>query len=270
MHQEGVIHKVNKTKKSKTPTIYGGYDASQAIANYVAYVLVVDKNGRQGTCTGIVISDDQILTNAHCFYANGYPSVRNVRIWVGHRRFSSMTTRNVYSVWAVHVYEDYDEKNTFGDLAIVTISNYFPSSQKIARISSRSLNLRTIVNLAGYGEVNGGSNPRALQTTQLQFVADKSCKFRPGVKYWVLNSQRCFNTPSNARSPQTSCFGDSGGPIFYMSSSGTMWVYAVNSYIRGSSCGQWNTLTVGMDLRYFRSAIEESTGYDYDAWEREL
>lgn len=262
-----VTQNLNEVNNSKTPAVFGGHDASQTIADFVSRVRIFRKNGKSPHCTGFVVSEDQVLTNAHCVYYKGKSvGIRDAYVWVGHREPSSMTSSNRYQALSVHVSKGYTKRTGFRDCAIITIQGYFPSSQKIAGLSRRSLPPGTLVSIAGYGYSDSDST--ALQTTEMEFVADRNCKYPSGTARSVLRSQRCFTTPSGASQGQTGCFGDSGGPVFYISKRERMWVYAMHTYRRGR-CGVRNTLSIGMDMRYFRSSIEEMSVYEDSDWNEE-
>lgn len=260
------IKDVNKTNHNiKNPSILGGVNAPSNVAAYLAYVRVEYDSG-SSACTGVVVGSDKVLTNAHCFDGG---KVQDVKVWVGYQRKSSMNSNNYFEVSWVDIYEDYLPSEYHSDVAAIDISGTFPKSQKIAGISRRTLRNGKEAYIAGYGrKTNQAKSSRLLWTTVSYYDFDTCYSAAPSNQRWKLHedSMYCFGSVDFDEGGHGGCSGDSGAPIFYLSSTTKrMWVYGLHTF-RTNACGAPGRGKWAMKLKHFRKSILEVISDDYDDW----
>lgn len=253
-----ISNTVAPISNTKNPAIFGGFEASQEVANFVAVILIVKKTGRS-LCTGAVISRTKIITNAHCFFKKKslLVSVEKVYVGVGLQDRTIMDVNNAYSAKYVHIFASYNRRQRAGDIAVVTLNYRLPASQNIAKYSKRNLQAEQLVQIAGYGttEHTDGSPSYILQESTLSFLGISVCSARANIKRNYASSKRCFVSPRSFSPATSGCSGDSGGPIFYIHRNGRMYIYALHTY-RNGRCGRKETINVGMKLKFFGKYID--------------
>ena len=185
-------------------------------------VMMVFSNGE--LCTGAAISENVILTAAHCV-VKGDPSNTSVMLYPS-LSCESGFNRAKYSIPAVKiiVHEDYNPKVeanlTSGDLALVVLATKLPAGYPIYKIAAPSEVIEDVLLLYGYGKT--GSNEKGagiLRNTTVQKY------FKDEVNKKVKIDQQ--NAPGI-------CQGDSGGPSLVMVG-GELKILGVNSYVTGDS-----------------------------------
>ncbi len=130
------------------------------------------------------------------------------------------------------------------DIALLTLSRSVERSRVIP-LCSRSYESSTLA-VCGMGLMRGGRDPSVLQEVRLQEMSKSQCYVRRG---WDEGIQICAGSPGRNKD---SCGGDSGGPLFPLTSRGAECVYGVVSY------GDSNCLAGGIYTRVsaFRDWIE--------------
>ncbi len=191
--------------------------------------LVAIQDDREALCTGTILSDDLILTAAHCVEDSPKKLMvvfnRNLQM----KAKPGTTGLNLDSVRAADRFKQNpawgkDLANGRGDLALVHFQGGLPSGYSAVRLASAAiqLDLGVEVRLLGYGVTNGvthvGSGVlRETETT-------------------VMSSSSPTEIVTDGRKSSV-CFGDSGGPAF--SQQNGQWVqWGVASSVTNQACNQ--------------------------------
>lgn len=146
--------------------IVGGTIAKKKFRKFLSQLYIGGSFG----CTGSILSDQYILTAAHCFDGiSGRPNlVRRSFLYVGQRSADPDSSVPYYDFETVYMHKDYDEsdKALRNDVAIVKIKQTLPSGSvhKVKLVSGPRPN--KVVTVAGYGALNedGTSASYAMQT----------------------------------------------------------------------------------------------------------
>lgn len=258
---------------TKNPTIYGGFNAPQETANFMAIVLTRKGTSSFSYCSGAVITRNQIITNAHCFFKKGtfLVAVTDVYIGVGLGNGEFLNASNRLSVREVHILPTYNRDPNRNDIAVVTLRSHLPRSQNISRYSRKTLRGGQKVRVAGYGRTEDlgrlDTDDIVLRESSLSFLGMSTCKRRTKITSKTSFGSRCFVSPWSGSSATSGCSGDSGAPIFYIHKrSARMYIYALHTY-RDGKCGGEDTISVGMKLKSYGQYIDDIKKGNYSAWD---
>ena len=191
-------------------------------------------NGSYETCGGSVISDQWIITAAHCVYGND-PS--STFILTENSSFFSQNGGQ-YTVDEYYVHPSYSDANLepelaymSHDIALVKIQgnfNFNNQIQKINLINPEEVLLGSqdegvMATLTGWGNIdNNGSSPSVLQTIELPIISNQSI-INLGFSSFSFDESMISVQNQNYQGP---CMGDSGGPLIVRNNSDTEWLLA--------------------------------------------
>ncbi|KAH8276643.1 hypothetical protein KR044_001091, partial [Drosophila immigrans] len=189
--------------------VVGGVDATKAQFPHQISL----RNKGSHSCGGSILSNNWILTAAHCVsndYKNGtievYPaSVLSIRAGSNDRFAGGVLIQIV----EVIVHEDYG--NFLNDLAVLRLETPLIFSDNIKPIALPTENTPDDADIiiSGWGRLTaGGDLPRYLQWNTLQSISFAKCDELIG---YGKENMLCLLHPAN----NGACNGDSGGPAHY-------------------------------------------------------
>ncbi len=221
------------------PSIIGGTLVTESDPIHRFTVGLYDKKTRF-VCTGSIISENLILTAAHCIES----SPENIIIIFGldFSAYDSNQLKSLRMAHSVHVHPNYKTENVsdlnWNDLAIVQFLGGLPEGYRPIEIlkNSNLLKSGTAVQIAGYGATG-------VDLEEVSFKKDK--KFKQGLASGEIichdkNFNHCYrisflgtdqlrSAPAyiegftekeirmNESKGHGTCVGDSGGPLIYQS-----------------------------------------------------
>lgn len=243
--------------------VYDGRKALETEGAPVVSVLALPSNGRRaGGCTGTLISNDLILTAAHCFFEKvenpGQTetwAANRADIWYGglRRRNGRPTQGTAYC----HPEYGFHSGSYTNDLAIVQLDepvHDLPSMPLVrtSDISARDFQRGTTITVYGFGEVLPGDLASVLMAGEL-FVepTNSACNSQ------IRGKNFCSGTTGTFGATSSICGGDSGGPVRAKQADGQFRQVGINSFVTRSECGASGTTSVFVDLYQYRSWIDE-------------
>uniref|UniRef100_A0A3Q0RII4 Coagulation factor VII, like n=1 Tax=Amphilophus citrinellus TaxID=61819 RepID=A0A3Q0RII4_AMPCI len=206
-------------------------------------------------CGAIVLSDQWILTAAHCVYLK--PSTVFHVIVGEHDLIENEKTEQRQRVLKVMIHPSYNKTSSDGDLALLKLYRPVKLGRHVvpiclpARNSTFTRTLATIRHstVSGWGRLaEFGSTARFLQRLVLPRVPLQECRLHTGLN--ITKNMICAGVKSGG---QDACEGDSGGPLVTRYKK-TWFLTGVVSW--GKGCAQENMYGVYTKVTNFLEWIE--------------
>uniref|UniRef100_A0A8C7QH75 trypsin n=1 Tax=Oncorhynchus mykiss TaxID=8022 RepID=A0A8C7QH75_ONCMY len=197
-------------------SIAGGKDAQKGSWPWIVYLLITDNTG-SFSCGGSLLTEEWVLTAAHCVDPNDNPIPDNSFIRLGTHSLNepSVFYRTISRIVSHPQYQPFD---LLHDIALVKMREKVSFSSLVKPMSlpkpSDNFGPGSKCFVAGWGDVGNNvelSGNRTLQELKLPIVKQSTCKKKfPGLTVNML----CAGSIKG----KDSCLGDSGGPLVCPSS----------------------------------------------------
>jgi len=203
-------------------------------------VMVLDDHGRM--CTGVVLTQNAVLTAAHC--------VTNAGAWRVHWRAPDATPVMVEPK-AIHIHPGYDPRavqtrSKSIDLAIVTLADPLPDPfQPLPLSDITNVQPGDIIQVAGFGETDEANRKSVgtMMRAELQVVEPHG---HSTILVWLSD-------PTEKGSG--GCHGDSGGPLI---ANGAL--IAITSWTKGNGKHDCGLITQGILIGPHKAWIDKILG----------
>lgn len=222
---------------SQAPAIVNGRTVgadNEISKSIVGLVMLLDQG--QGICTGTLVSNNVVLTAAHC--VEGHPQ-KMVVVFNTNLRAANSSELRAATGYIQHPLWRKNDPRSHGDLALVKFSGPLPSGYHPVTLASPNFKIAKGENvvLAGYGVTDGLSNQGAgiLRQTETQIEG-------------MLTQTEIATDGEN----HSVCFGDSGGPAF-VRENGKLVQLGVASSVSNQACDQTSVHT---DVQAFENWIQ--------------
>nr|XP_055026233.1 complement factor D [Misgurnus anguillicaudatus] len=190
--------------------ITGGKEAAPNSRPYMASLQWNEKH----ECGGFLISDQWVMSAAHCF-RNGKES--GVKVVLGaHSLSKAEDTKQSFDVSAVYNHPDFSISNYDNDIALLKLESpitesYAVKPVKFQREGGVDPEEGSDVDTAGWGSLNNlGGRPDKLQELTITVMERWLCGRGDYYGAKFTNNMLCA-----AKRQKDTCDGDSGGPLLY-------------------------------------------------------
>ncbi|KAJ1919074.1 hypothetical protein H4219_002229 [Mycoemilia scoparia] len=191
--------------------IFGGARVGDVEAPFAVKITIDSENGGS-TCGGTILSDQIILTAAHCLTQNRSSEIikaTNIVIGAGS---PNSDEQSIFQAIDVSVHPDYNPENAHNDIGLIQVSKLkFSDKIKPAVISTGKVSEDEVFYAYGWGRTSNESQDPSevmlkttLRTGDTQTCQEMTKEFDPETMLCVDNRL----APGN-----DTCSGDSGGPL---------------------------------------------------------
>jgi len=207
----GVANIVNHTHHR----IVGGNETEK---NEFPWQVMLMLSGDQGLCGGSILSNQTILTAAHCADHWG---VEDMTVVVGEHDWTVDDGEMTINVCEKVIHPNYENKFDYAiyDIAILTLCEDITFTKNVAPVCPPSLPdsdyAKVSAIVTGWGVlVENGTNPEKLMELEVTTINNTECikEYKNLKKYEVTDSMIC-TTKYNQDAYTGFCQGDSGGAL---------------------------------------------------------
>jgi hypothetical protein len=231
--------------------IVGGFESANAA--WPMQVSLQLTSTKQHNCGGTLISDQWVLTAAHCVYSGGSVVPPSAYIAVAGTNRVGDGTGNASAVTQIIPHPSYNQATFDNDVALMKLATPL-NAMKATLVSSESEttlgaagNTATVI---GWGAIfSGGPGSNLLKQVAVPLVSPSQCASYYGGR--LTSNMVCAGFTQGG---SDSCQGDSGGPLFVDNRQGGSAQIGVVSF--GDGCALPNVPGIYARVANYRSWIE--------------
>ncbi|MCG9676859.1 trypsin-like serine protease [Vibrio sp. Isolate24] len=243
-----------------SPYIVNGSNAD--ITNYPSFASLFYRNGNtystSSYCGATMLNSQFVLTAAHCIYDNESTMLYTVVVpqLEDESNFLSTQQAKAEEFYYPDDYIDSSSELWPNDIAIIKLETPLSVSNYTSLLNTsinNSFPSPADYKAIGHGYIEGNvAGGTQLLETSLEYISLSSCQSEYGSK--LTDKQICFGGPESGGYQNSTCSGDSGGPVYWYN--GSQYIQVGITSFGPSLCGNtaFNVTSVFTDV------------YDYTGW----
>ncbi|KAA0712224.1 Granzyme B [Triplophysa tibetana] len=178
----------------------GIVNGTEAKAHSRPYMVSVQRN-KQHICGGFLVSEQFVMTAAHCF-----ENRQSLTVVVGAQDLKHSSDHTAVKFY--HIHPGFDSHNLQNDIMLLQVNGKIKKTKIVQPISlpkkNRNIKAKSKCSVAGWGkQTTEGSPTDRLMEVEVTVIDSKSCE-----KYWGKTSRMVCAIGQGGF-----CQGDSGGPL---------------------------------------------------------
>ncbi|XP_044277414.1 transmembrane protease serine 12-like [Varanus komodoensis] len=240
------------------PRIVGGHDAQLGAWPWQVSLQVYElHSGYDHVCGGSLISNNSILTAAHCIKEWMNPTLWRAVIGLHNRhKFSSYTVKR--RVKTIMIHSNYSWDTNENDVALFMLIRYIKYNKYVQPICLPDTHLLAKAvypcYITGWGSTQEkGRDKLILQEAQVDIIPLNVCNSPNWYGGQLTLNMLCAGSSSGH---VDSCQGDSGGPLMcYFPHTARFYLIGVTSF--GYGCGRPRYPGIYVHIAHYRSWIDE-------------
>ncbi|KAJ2082888.1 Kallikrein-14 [Coemansia sp. RSA 988] len=247
-----------KHSSNLNPRIMGGTGADFSKYPFIVYLY---NQAERTFCGGSIISDQWILTAAHCIKT---ATTSDLLVYIGQAEYDLDTSKGV-KVADIRNHPEYNDQTMVNDISLLRLESPV-SSDKATTISIDSQSVgdgETLTALGwGYTSATGTTASKQLMKGDLKTLSKQQC----GSIDTNFNGNNGPRICVAADTGADTCPGDSGGPLIREQGGKNVLVGITSFGTAGSgqsitsNCGGKGMVSIFTHANYFKSFIDSSTG----------
>uniref|UniRef100_A0A2C9H6G8 Peptidase S1 domain-containing protein n=1 Tax=Anopheles minimus TaxID=112268 RepID=A0A2C9H6G8_9DIPT len=247
--------------------ITNGQLAATAQFPYQAVLYSEAGDGYYSLCGGTILTNNYILTAAHCVTNDFDQAVTGGIVILGATDrdvFQSTQQRMSFGTAGIRVHPQYDSTSIRNDIATVRLDTPAVFNTYVKAIDLPALSdTRQFGGVEGTASGFGRTSDTSAPSTVLRFVRNPVMTNAQCNQYWsttVVQAQNVCFDPTGGRS---ACHGDSGGPLTVQDAGRSLQV-GIASFVSANGCTS-GAPSVWVRVSYFRDWIRQNSDYVFRA-----
>lgn len=249
-------HKQTCGQKGKSKKIVNGENADMCEWNWQVGLW----RGDWHFCGGMLISDEWVLTAAHCGRRADFDVVAGGYDKYNENKFQQ---RKKAVEWITH--PDWNRRTMHQDLALVKLDSPVEFNDCIGSVClpTRDVTPGESCWITGWGTLSsGGRTPDILQEVEVDIISNEDCTSKYDYEESAIDSSMICAQGKNSKGTTDACQGDSGGPLVCNGTDGSWAIYGATSWGYGCASpvypGIWSR--VHAELDWINSVTGQATG----------
>ncbi|XP_058457024.1 brachyurin-like [Malaya genurostris] len=247
------LQKLRGTNAAPDSRVVNGKEAKPGQFPYQALVVTFFENGSGGLCGGSLLTQNFVMTAAHCVVSGSPPSHGTITLGAINRQVEEETQQRI-AHGTINVHPNYTASSLRNDIATIQLStpavfNDFVQPIDLPAISDTRRFSGFMGIVSGFGRTtNYPPASDVLMYSSNPILTNANCQ-----SSWIQEQNICLS----GHGGRSVCFGDSGGPLAVRENNRTIQV-GITSFVHWSGCDTGHAAGFAR-VSYFLSWIAENS-----------
>ncbi|XP_052894628.1 brachyurin-like [Anopheles moucheti] len=247
--------------------ITNGQLASTGQFPYQAVIYSEAGNGYYSLCGGTILTQNYILTAAHCVTNNVGQILTGGFVILGatNRDVVQSTQQRIqFGSGGIRVHSQYDPNNILNDIATIRLNSPAVFNTYVTTIDLPALSdTRQFGGVQGTASGFGRTADNSAPSSVLMFVRNPVMTNAQCNQYWSTSSVQAQHVCLDPTGGRSACHGDSGGPLTVQDAGRSLQV-GIASFVSANGCTS-GAPSVWVRVSYFRDWIRQNSDYVFRA-----